>query len=707
MMTPTELLLSVACSAVVCIALALLGVIGRRSFLPDWHGSAAWTGGIAMALCTAVVLGQALGAVGALNRWSVVSALVVCAAAATLVERRWGRPTAETVDSRPAVLSAPAMSPAVSYAAAEGPTVGSPPAPGVGTLMATEPIVGVGPVVTGVVALAVLVVAALWAARTVIVLREGIVDPDTLGYHLPFTFAFARDGHANAQLLPIPGFGVSTFPANDELVAAMALVVSHSVVFTAVKNLLFAGAAIVAAHAIGTRARAGLAAAAAAAAALGAPVAAFTIAGTGKNDAIALLAVLLGVSCLVLARGRTAPLVLASACGGIAVGTKLSSVVAGAVIVVAALVMALRRSEGRRWGSTVPVLGAGLATGAPWYIRNAVTYRNPLPLVRLSLGPIRLRAIPAVLEKNSLSVAHFLVRGQDLGILVRGLKEAMGPVGLLLVLASVAGVAVGTRAGGWRRWLALFGALLVLAYLTTPASAYVAPDGRPVQYAVALNMHYALPAGAVCLIVLAISLPPRLAAGGISVVGLAVTLAGLRTGLALSFWAPHLGSKGFALLLVAAGAGALAIGLRHAGHIRWRPAAALAVALAVVGVAAAAASRPSQRSEDPVVRYLASAGPMRIVTDAAYLGTLYGPGGRNQVILQVSDVGGVLTYAATCPSWMSAVVGHRASEVAVAPAGVTHDWVAADPAFVLVAANPLVQLYAVKGVPGSHCPSPG
>lgn len=673
-MSPAALLLSIVCSAAVAASLAILGVVGQRTLLPHWHGSAAWTGAMAIGLCTAVGVGQALGAVGLLERWAIVGVMGATAVAAVVATRGWSRPVGPQC---PLLVPAPeTATPARS-----------------------------GPAMIAGVTFAVLVVGAVWVARTVIVLREGIVDPDSLGYHLPLTQDFARDGHADSTLVPNPDVPVYTYPANDELVSSIALLLSHSVVFTALKNLLFAVGVVVAAHAIGIRARAGPAAIAATAAVLGTPAAAFTVAGTGKNDAIAVLAVVLGLGCLIYSEGRTAALILAAACGGVAVGTKLSSVVPGAAVVVWALVVAYRagssRGVVRRPGPPVLVLLAALATGGPWYLRNYLTYRNPVPLVRLSVGPVHLPYLPLDLTKGATSVAHFLLRGRHIDILLRGLRQGVGSVGLLLVLACMAGVVVGLRGPGWRRSLAATGAVLLLAYLTTPASAYVL-GGRPVQFAVAINLHYAMPAAAVCLLALVVSLPARLAAWGIAALCVAVTLAGLHVGIALTYWATHLGGAGFRALLVAAAVGAAAAGLRQAQWTRWRLALTLAVAIGVTGVIGVAASRPAQQTEDPVVRYLAHTPPSRIVAETAY-GTLYGPGGRHHVILPVAIVKGVAMRFTTCRSWKAAVVARHADDVAVGSFGRYHDWVAADPAFVLAATDSRVQLYAVKGAPDPTC----
>lgn len=76
----------------------------------------------------------------------------------------------------------------------------------------------------------VLLVAAVWVARTVIAIHGGINDPDSLGYHLPFMATFAHSGSANQHQLLLPLYPVQFYPANDELLSAIALLLTRSVV---------------------------------------------------------------------------------------------------------------------------------------------------------------------------------------------------------------------------------------------------------------------------------------------------------------------------------------------------------------------------------------------------------------------------------------------------------------------------------------------
>lgn len=83
------------------------------------------------------------------------------------------------------------------------------------------------------------------------------------------------------------------------------------------------------------------------------------------------------------ATGRRAPLVLASLCGGVAAGTKLTGLVAAVLLLG---VGAALRPQLLRPGTLALAALPGLALAAPWYVKNAVLTGDPLyPL--LSGGP--------------------------------------------------------------------------------------------------------------------------------------------------------------------------------------------------------------------------------------------------------------------------------------------------------------------------------
>ena len=58
-----------------------------------------------------------------------------------------------------------------------------------------------------------------------------------------------------------------------------------------------------------------------------------------------------------------------------------------------------------------------LALGGSWYLRNAITYGNPVPPAHLAIGPLHLRLIDAPWKQYEVSVLRFLVHGRDLAVL--------------------------------------------------------------------------------------------------------------------------------------------------------------------------------------------------------------------------------------------------------------------------------------------------
>ena len=83
--------------------------------------------------------------------------------------------------------------------------------------------------------LVVALVAAVWTAATVVTARRGIYDPDSLGYHLPFATLFAQTGFADPTGFRFPTAPIQFFPANDELLSALGLLLTESVAFAVVK----------------------------------------------------------------------------------------------------------------------------------------------------------------------------------------------------------------------------------------------------------------------------------------------------------------------------------------------------------------------------------------------------------------------------------------------------------------------------------------
>jgi hypothetical protein len=653
-------------------------------------------------LCWALVLGQLLGAVGLLRPLPLVLAALVTAGAALWAASRPTKPATTEPAANPTMpaTTQPAADP-TEPATTEPATEASPAAP---APYAVRPGWQDQALTVATVVL-VAVVAALWLARTVIALHGGIDDPDSLGYHLPLMATFAHTGYADQHRLLIPLYPVQFYPANDELLSAVALVLTRSVAFAALKNLVFGGLLLAAAHALGSAYRRGRVAVAATAVVLGLPVIAFSQAGEAVNDTLMLLALLGGLALLAHARDRPAPYLLALACAGVALGVKFSAIVPAAALAGLAVVLLVSRVAAHRWRWTAAGLALSALTGGSWYLRNAITYGNPVPPVRVALGPLHLRTIDSYEGRFSFSVGHYLVRDQYLGIFQHGLGHALGAVGVVICVAGLLGaLLLMGRGDGFARGLSVFVAASLIGYLTTPAGA--AGVRKQIPYAFVVNLHYAAPAVLVAVVAAAVLIVPEQWAWIVPVVGAVAVLTSIGTGQKIAVWAPQIGGGDFSLLLVAAGvAGVGAVVWLLPGGRRWAlVAAGLAALLAVIGAATIARTVRSRRATDAVDHWAASVPTSTIGAWVGNIADLYGPHARNRVTVLARTVDGGAVPIDSCQSWKEAVIAGGYQYTAVIAGSAWANWSNADPAFRRVAHDLATTVYQVVGTPDLACP---
>ena len=729
-MSAGELLLAVLCGGVFTGCGLIVASAVRRAYFATWRGSQAVVV-ITMAwICWALTLGQLLGAVGLLRRGALLVAALVTAGGSLLLRTE---PIFAAATTTGDCLAGAGEAGKISTTAGAGEGERTSGTDGASEGERTSGTAGAGEtgddganrasnahgtdgageaaglsswLLVGFTAVLVLLVAAIWVARTVIVVHRGINDPDSLGYHLPFAATFAQTGYANQHLYVLPTFPVHFYPANDELLQAIALALTHSFVFATVKNLLFGGLVLVAAHALGTRFRAGLLAVAGAALVLGLPVIAFTQPGEAVNDTLLVLLIVGGLALLAHAGRRPGPYVLAIACAGAAAGIKFSGVAPAAALAVLALVLLVARLPDHR----VPVAVAGFAaaglTGGSWYLRNIVTYGNPVPPSRVALGPIHLRQIPTELGARSSTALGFLVRGRYLGQFRHGLQRGLGPLSLVVLAICLIGVVVGlVQRDGFRRGLAAFSLVAAVGYLATPASAFGLEGARHDPSGFVINLHYAAVALVAGVVAFSILLAGWRLAPLFPLAGVAVVATGISAGQRLAFWTPEIGGRAFDWLLAAAliGAGAVALGRWPAVRRPARVTGVAAIVIALVGVGLVDRRYPSLAAIDPVVRWAASHTGARIVGYAPDVALLYGPGAHNRVITLTRTLADAPVEVTSCPGWKKSVIdGHYRWSAAI-PATIWSTWLNRDPAFKAVARDAVVVVFEVVGVPDVAC----
>jgi len=668
--TVVQLVWSLLSAGLFIAAGLVVSITVRRCCFPLWRGTLAATVVALVWICWSLVLGQLLGAVGLLRPVPLLVAALVTAAASLLAVRWMPGPTTTPEDQQ-------------ANATPQG---------------WEDQALTVGTVVL------VLLVAGLWTARTVIAMHRGINDPDSLGYHLPFMATFAHSGYADQHRLLVPLYPVQFYPANDELLSAIALLLTRSVVFAALKNLLFGGAILIAAHALGSAYRAGRLAVAATAVVLGFPVIAFSQPGSAVNDTLLLLALLGGLAVLAHAKDRPAPYVLALACAGLALGVKFSAIVPAAALAAVAVVLLLARGATHRSGWALAGLGASAVVGGSWYLRNAVTYGNPVPPVKVAFGPIHLRTISSYTGNLAFSVAHYLVQGRYLSVFAHGLVKGLGPVGVVVSAAAVvAAVMLLWRSDGYLRGLGIFVLAALIGYLTTPAGAAGLPSQIP--YAFVVNLHYAAPALLPAAVAGALVTGRSRWSWAFPPVGVLAVLTSIGPGRNIAIWAPQIGGPGFDLLVVAAVVGGMAVlAWRQPSLRRWAPPVlAVGVLIAVVGVAVVAGRYRTTKATDPVARWASQVRSASIAAWTSDIGDLYGAHARNHVVVLARVVDGAAVPVDTCQGWKRAVVAGHFQYTAVIAGTAWARWLKADPAFRIVAKDPASIVFQVVGPPDVSC----
>jgi hypothetical protein len=433
----------------------------------------------------------------------------------------------------------------------------------------------------------VVVVATQWVLQSANSLGSGMLNFDTLWYHMPLAAEFARSGSVTAIQFTVADPYVAYFPANSELFHALGIITLHGDFLSPLLNLLWLSIALLAAWCVGRRWQVQPLTLLAGCLVVSLPVLSGTQPGEAFND-IPGLACLLAASALALnaAEDRGA-LALAGLALGLAAGTKLTFLVPAAGLVVA--LTAIAAPERRRRVLSALVVPAAL-TGGWWYLRNLIAVGNPLGL-GLQLGPLRLPGPGSVLaEAQSQTViselSHLSLWGSRF---LPGLDRALGPlwpVVAVLYLAGMLGALFGLR-DRLVRMLALVAGLAGVSYLVLPTGASgIEQDTTLFE----VNLRYATPALALAIPLIPILVRER-APKLLPALGAALLLVLLGGQLEHSLWptqtARHvalIGALGVIALAAALAAKALA-GRRMNWRARRLLAAAVTLPIALGAVA--------------------------------------------------------------------------------------------------------------------------
>lgn len=440
---PGRWLLGCAALATAGAALAWAAVGVRAALVPGWRGSPARLAEVVTGLALLSAAAQAVGGVGAFRPLPVLAAVVLTGVAAGAGARRWprrrqGEPGPPAPDADPG-----GGDPAADQAAG-------------GWGSRTEVLVAVP---------AVVLVALGWVTHAAEAWRRGMTEGDTLWYHATFALRFVQ----LERLWVFPGIGAPVqdpFPANAQLLHALAFLPFDRDVLSPLVNLGFGALVLLAASVIGRTRDAGALALGGAALVMGLPTIAGTQPGQATNDVVCGALLLSAVAVLLHAAPTPGAAAVAGAAAGMALASKLTVTVPVAVLTVGMVVLAVRE---RRAGLAAAWVAAATPFPAFWFARNWDLAGNPLPWYDLAIGPWHLRR--TVVMVSAESIADFLPRfGTARHLWAAGLGNAFGrawPVVLVLVLGGTA-IAFLPGRRPTERLAGLAAAGAVVGYVTTP-----------------------------------------------------------------------------------------------------------------------------------------------------------------------------------------------------------------------------------------------
>ncbi len=521
---------------------------------------------------------------------------------------------------------------------------------------------------------AVVVVAAQWCLGTANSLGAGMLNFDTLWYHMPFAAGFAETGSITGIHFTQADPYVAYYPANSELFHALGIIALRNDFLSPALNLMWLAIALLAAWRVGARWRVQPLTLIAGALILSLPVMSLTQAGEARND-VAGLAMLLAAIALVTDHEESgSKLAVAGLALGIAVGTKYTFVIPAAVIVAG---MTLRAAPGGR-ARALGLLAAPLVlTGGYWYVRALVVVGNPVGL-RMHLGPVTLPGPSSPLANSQQQTVASEIGHLSLWAsrFAPALYHTLGPLfGLILIVyvaAVIGGLAVSRDPAV--RILAIAAALAGLSYLFFPTGATQIAEHTNLFEA---NLRYAAPAlmlGALLIPIVARVRAPRT----LPTLGPALLIALFASQFETGLW-PSQTARHVAFIAAIA---ALAISCWTARRLRGRRltlAAVSLLALAAAGTFAVQRHYFDRRyllgdADIPglgaIYRWAQGVGHVRIAVYGSLAQyPLYGARDTNVVdYLGVRTGGGGYRPIATCSGWRSAIGAGGYQYVALTPA---------------------------------------
>ena len=453
------------------IALAPLhsaSYLWRARLIGEWRGAQARLVEIIMDLTVVICISEILGSVSLYRIAPIVIALAGFGLAAIWAARRSARNRSEE------------------------------PAPPAYSKQRSEPRLATG---AAVVAVAVLV--AEWSTQTVAAYHHGMLNTDTLWYHMPFAARFVQD-HSITGLHYVDAQAVTVFfPSSSELIHSFGILSMGNDVLSPLINTLWLGLALLASWCIGRPFGVAPITLTGSAILFATPGLVATQPGGAYDDVVGLALFLSAVALLVNSQGlsersQRVAWVIAAASAGLAIGTKWTFLGPVAALTVGFSFFGARGKRIRSLGVWLVVL---LLTGGFWYGRNLIVVGNPVPPLHLKLGPLSLPS-PQQTTPSS-TVAHFLFNTTDWHeYFIPGLRLSFGPAWWALLGLSALGLVLAILKGDrLQRILGLVGLASAVIFVVSPQ--YLTAFGAPVFFVE--NVRYADPAVILGLILLPIN----------------------------------------------------------------------------------------------------------------------------------------------------------------------------------------------------------
>lgn len=466
-MTLGRFLLGVPLSILAVGFVAVASVVIRRRLVPDWSGADAVLVDIVLTLSTLTVLGELLGTFGVLRMRSLV---IVCVALGGAVWWAGSRSTAVSSahPSTGLVAHGADDSPAIAVhnndpeaSDDDGRTASEPPS----DRAAGSPLAGFSRWSLVAAAAAATIAVGSWLSRTLTAIDQGITAVDSHWYHLPFAIHFFQTGRTSS--INFTDDITAYFPATSSLFHSMGMMFFRTDLLSTVLNVAWLALAILAAWCIGRPFGVAPVAALGPLILFGGPGMVETQAGSALTDVVGCALFLSAVAIALVPRTERTlgPDVLAALAAGLSTGAKFTFLPAAGALCIGLIVLSPR---GQRLKRTAGVMGGVALTGAYWYVRNLVIIGNPLPSLEVSVGPIRLPHVTGPIPGTT--VLAFLGNDdQRSEFLVRGLRDALGPVWTVVLMLSIGGAILAL----WRpdprlRMLGLVAMTSNVAYLLTP-----------------------------------------------------------------------------------------------------------------------------------------------------------------------------------------------------------------------------------------------